>query len=257
MFPIPTLCNSKLFISPPFGNYIEFKHPNIYSIKGSYTLENRGGYVKLLWRIVKTLRYSFKYGGWQNKIGLCNKGIDYALGKYNDVDKFNESNVLSIAILDPNEIHTFNKKIPKKMNLEINVSCKNTKHELVCIGIEEFLNPERKWCSIKLAPDTNIQMVDSYYQKGFRQFHCCNTLKKNELNGSLSGPILIPHTSKLVRSIREKYDDVEIVAGGGIRNIDTLCEYQRLGATHFSVSTLLFNPILFYMFHSRWKSSLQ
>ena len=153
--------------------------------------------------------------------------------------------------------HLIHQKIPKKMNLEINVSCKNTKHELVCIGIEEFLNPERKWCSIKLAPDTNIQMVDSYYQKGFRQFHCCNTLKKNELNGSLSGPILIPHTSKLVRSIREKYDDVEIVAGGGIRNIDTLCEYQRLGATHFSVSTLLFNPILFYMFHSRWKSSLQ
>ena len=257
MFPISALRDSKLFISPPFGNYIEFKHPNIYSIKGSYTLDNRGGYIKLIWRIVKTLRYSFKHGGWQNKIGLCNKGIDWALDKYKDVDKFNESNVLSIAILNPNEISTFNEKIPKKINLEINISCKNTEHDLVCDGIEEFLNPQRKWCSIKLAPDTSIQLIDSYYQKGFRQFHCCNTLKKKELNGSLSGPILIPHISKLVRSIREKYDDVEIVAGGGIRNMCTLHKYQQLGASHYSVSTLIFNPILFYMFYSHWKSLLK
>ena len=42
-----------LFISPPFGNYINLK--NTISIRGSFTLEERKG----KWtHIIKTLRYS-------------------------------------------------------------------------------------------------------------------------------------------------------------------------------------------------------
>ena len=66
-----------LFISPPFGNYIEIS--NCISIKGSFTLESRDG---LYSQILKTLRYSFEYNGWINKIGLRNKGIDYAIDDY-------------------------------------------------------------------------------------------------------------------------------------------------------------------------------
>ena len=32
--------------------------------------------------IIKTLRYSFEHNGWINKIGLRNKGIDWAIDKY-------------------------------------------------------------------------------------------------------------------------------------------------------------------------------
>ena len=46
-----------LFISPPFGNYINF--PNTTSIRGSFTLNERPG--KWL-QIIKTLRYNFVYG---------------------------------------------------------------------------------------------------------------------------------------------------------------------------------------------------
>ena len=66
-----------LFISPPFGNYISL--PNIISITGSYTIEPRTG---LFEQILKTFRYSFEYNGWVNKIGLRNKGIDYAINNH-------------------------------------------------------------------------------------------------------------------------------------------------------------------------------
>ena len=63
-----------LFISPPFGNYINL--PFTTSIHGSFTNEPRDGLLK---QILKTLRYSFENKGWINKIGLRNKGIDWAL----------------------------------------------------------------------------------------------------------------------------------------------------------------------------------
>ena len=63
-----------LFISPPFGNYIGL--PKTTRIYGSFTLKPRDG---LLYHVITTLRYIPKYRGWVNKIGLRNKGIDWAL----------------------------------------------------------------------------------------------------------------------------------------------------------------------------------
>ena len=77
-----------LFINPPFGNYLNL--PNTTSITGSFTLQPREG---LIMQIIKTLRYSFEYNGWVNKIGLKNKGIDWAL---TNIDK---NNIISVAIL--------------------------------------------------------------------------------------------------------------------------------------------------------------
>ena len=54
-----------LFISPPFGNYINL--PFTTSIHGSFTNETREGLLK---QILKTLRYSFENKVWINKIGL-------------------------------------------------------------------------------------------------------------------------------------------------------------------------------------------
>ena len=65
------------FVGPPFGNYINL--PYITPIKGSFTLEPRSGLIK---QIIKTLRYDFIYKDWINKMGLRNKGIDYAIKHY-------------------------------------------------------------------------------------------------------------------------------------------------------------------------------
>ena len=75
---------------------------------------------------VKTLRYSFEHNGWINKIGLRNKGIDWAVDKYRDTD-----NIVSIAIMEENEIDKFIDKIPDNMDLELNISCPNTDDHLI------------------------------------------------------------------------------------------------------------------------------
>ena len=91
-----------LFISPPFGNYISLD--DTISVAGSFTLNPRYG---LLGQIIKTLTYSYVHNGWINKIGLRNKGIDYAINKYKNTDT-----IISIAILDKKEIPILLNKIP-------------------------------------------------------------------------------------------------------------------------------------------------
>ena len=109
-----------LFINPPFGNYLNL--PNTTSITGSFTLQPREG---LIMQIIKTLRYSFEYNGWVNKIGLKNKGIDWAL---TNIDK---NNIISVAILHEKEIPILNSKIPMDRNIELNVSCPNAEKKMI------------------------------------------------------------------------------------------------------------------------------
>ena len=218
------------FINPPFGNYLNL--PYTISIKGSYTLEPREG---LFLQIMKTLRYTTKYNDWTNKIGLRNKGIDWALRNY----KNNE--IISIAILNKNDIPKLIKKIPEDQNLEINISCPNAEKEMINIGVEKFLNKERKWCILKLSPKTNNKDIDSFYKKGFRQFHCCNTIPVPE--GGLSGKSIIPYTNEKIKFIKKNYNDTIVISGGGITEWKDVVNYNNIGADHFSVSTNFFNPI--------------
>ena len=228
-----------LFISPPFGNYINL--PNSVSVKGSFTLEPREG---LFMQIIKTLRYSFKNQGWVNKIGLRNKGIDWAIQNHNNKD------ICSIAILHENDIPIILNKIPKDMNIELNVSCPNAEKSMVNCGLQNFLNKDRKWCIIKLSPTCDKTLIDSYYKQGFRQFHCSNTIPVK--NGGLSGISLIPYNINLIKYLK-KYDDVEIIAGGGIRSNQEVEFYKCLGANHFSISTLFFNPLKLCLFYYNYR----
>jgi dihydroorotate dehydrogenase len=231
-----------IFISPPFGNYI--KLPGTMSIKGSYTLNERPGLVS---QIVKTLRY-VNYNGerrWINKIGLRNPGIVYGLQKYNP-----DRDIISVAIMDKKDINKLNEIIPNETNIEINISCPNAEKHMVNDGINVFLNDKRKWCIVKLSPTTDKSLIDSYYSQGFRQFHCSNTVPSPK--GGISGNILIPYTSDLVRYIRTKSSDSTVIAGGGIYNTGTMEYYKRIGATHVSVSTIFFHPGKFIPFFYKY-----
>tara|TARA_B100000768_G_scaffold89705_2_gene84169 strand:+ start:121 stop:828 length:708 start_codon:yes stop_codon:yes gene_type:complete len=231
-----------IFISPPFGNYIDIK--NFKSIRGSFTLEKRDG---LFLQVIKTLRYSFKNEGWVNKIGLRNPGIDYAIKKYK-----NTNDIISVAILDKKEIPILLEKIPSNMNLELNVSCPNLNKNLVSSNLNNFLNNERLWCIIKLSPLVDKKLIDSYYKQGFRQFHCSNTLPIKD--GGQSGPILKKYNKDTIGYIKEKYPDTVIIGGGGIREICDLNYYKNLGASHYSISTLFFNPFLTFNFYLDYKN---
>ena len=226
------------FISPPFGNWFFFK--NSKPIVGSFTLEPRPG---LLGQIFRTLRYSEKHNGWVNKIGLRNDGIDAGIQKYKNCP----GSVLSIAILNEEEIPKFVKKIPPNFDLEINISCPNLDKKMVSNGISQFLNPERKWCIVKMSPESTKEDIDLLYNSGFRQFHCSNTIPLGE-KGGLSGSSLIPYTSNLVKMIKDEYNDVTVIAGGGVTNKEIADKYLELGADHVSVSSAYFNPFnLFFL----------
>ena len=218
------------------------------SITGSFTLEPRDA-VKWSQIFKKHCDILGNTGGWVNKIGLRNPGIDYAIQNYK------KDTITSIAILKRSDVATFNERIPNDMNLEINISCPNVDHKLICDDIEVFLNNKRKYTIVKLSPTDNMDLVDKLYLKGFRQFHFSNTLPTKLINdckheGGMSGSVLIPYTSKLVVDTRLKYDDVEIIAGGGIQNIDVARHYKSLGANHLSFSSVMFHPLRFAKFYT-------
>jgi len=225
-----------LFISPPFGNYISL--PYTKSIKGSYTLEPRTG---LFSQILKTFRYSFKYNGWVNKIGLRNKGLAYGITHYNP-----QRDILSIAILNQNEIPKIIDMLPESTNIELNISCPNVNKSLAHNGLSSFINSKRNWCIIKLSPTTDMKLVNNYYKQGFRQFHCSNTIPVKE--GGLSGTAIIPYTSRLISLIKNKYSDVDVISGGGIYDWEQLNNYEKMGADHFSISTIFLKPVNLSMF---------
>ena len=178
-----------LFISPPFGNYIHL--PNTIPIRGSFTLHERPGKWK---QILDTVRFIPYLNGWVNKIGLRNPGIDYAINTYK------KKQIISIAILKESDINTIENKIPKDMDIELNVSCPNTDKKLISHGLSVFLNPNRKWCILKLSPIVQNDEIDYYYKQGFRQFHCSNTLPIKE--GGLSGPLLKVFNKDIIKYIR-------------------------------------------------------
>ena len=226
-----------IFINPPFSNYFSFD--KTISIKGSYTLEPRTG---LIMQVLRTLRYSFEHNGWINKIGLRNPGIDYAIKNYK------KNSIISVAILNKEDIPKLVKKIPDDMNIELNISCPNAEKKMITEGIENFLNKKRTWCIIKLSPTTDMKLVDNYYKQGFRQFHCSNTYPTP--TGGLSGKFLIPYSTKLISNIKSKYSDTIVIGGGGITSKEEIEIYKKAGADHFSVSTLFFNPYKFYKFYN-------
>jgi dihydroorotate dehydrogenase len=229
-----------LFISPPFGNYINLE--KTIPIRGSFTLNERPG----KWmQILKTLRY-IPGVGWINKIGLRNPGIDYAVNTYK------KGEIISIAIMNKNEIKPILDKIPEDMDIELNISCPNTEKHMISNGLKPFLNNKRNWCIVKLSPLEKCITIQDLYDDGFRQFHASNTLPTEK--GGISGKILKPHTTGLIRYIKNSWNDTVVIAGGGIRSMKDVEEYRKAGADHFSVSSLCFNPIAFLKFYKEYSN---
>jgi dihydroorotate dehydrogenase len=227
-----------LFISPPFGNYINLKKTT--PIRGSFTLNERPG----KWmQILKTLRY-IPGVGWINKIGLRNPGIDYAVNTYK------KGEIISIAIMNKNEIKPILDKIPEDMDIELNISCPNTEKHMISNGLKPFINNKRNWCIVKLSPLEKCITIQDLYDDGFRQFHASNTLPTEK--GGISGKTLKPLTIGLIRYIKNSWNDTVVIAGGGIRSMKDVEEYRKEGADHFSVSSLCFNPIAFLKFYKEY-----
>lgn len=231
------------FISPPFGNW--FSTTNTISIRGSFTLYPREG---LFTQIVKTLRYNFSLGGWTNEIGLRNNGIRHA------IDTYKKGEVISVGFVESSSLETviLNNVIPKDMDIELNVSCPNVEggETYYRPELRRFLNDKREWCIVKMSPLASVEDVKRYYKDGFRQFHFSNTVPL-EKGGGVSGDMVKECNHVMIPAVRKEMPDVTIIGGGGIRGVEDVELYKSLGADHFSLSTVHFNPFRAAWLH--WK----
>jgi dihydroorotate dehydrogenase len=225
----------EIFISAPFGNYI---HPtDTIAVTGTWTLEPRGN--RLL-SVAKTLRYNFSMGGWQNKLGLPNPGIDVGLSK------IKPDQILSVAQINGGDFQNLSKIIPFDQNIEVNLSCPNVDVHFPWISATHFKETDlRQYCIAKVSPLTSLSDLKFLIDKiGFRQLHFSNTLPLSNDRGGLSGKTLIPYTKDLIRLTRDNWgDDIEIIAGGGIQHIGHVTEYMNAGANHISLGSVCFHPI--------------
>ena len=231
----------KVIISPPFGNYLHFK--NATSVIGSLTLHKRKGAVK---QFLKTFR--FYKGGFVNKIGLRNSGIESLAKK--DFSYY-DNKIVSLAVVADLEwnglasyVKNFHKKGFNPMMLELNISCPNVNHRVSDVSyiIKKFSDIGIKLC-LKLPPfETSINIIDVALQNGVTTFHLSNTIPSGR--GGVSGSLLKKESLKLISLVREKFGDkIEIIGGGGIYSTEDIDLYKNAGADIFSISTIVIkNP---------------
>ena len=129
----------KYYIAAPFGNYLH--RPDMYSVMGTYTLQPRPGLLK---QILKTLRYSFHYNGWTNKLGLRNPGIHHAIHKYyQDPSR----RIISLYGFNRGEWETLAEYTKGVRRIELNLSCPNVENKFHNTG-----------CPVELFPDAILKM---------------------------------------------------------------------------------------------------
>ena len=222
----------KTFIAAPFGNYI--KPDGAISVTGTWTLAPRGNRV---WSILKSLRYNKEAGGWTNKLGLPNRGIHVGLRKTLP------SEVLSIAEVNKGDFLELNRIIPQDQNIELNLSCPNLGYQLPWETAKVFKKSKRKWCIAKLSPLTTLEELKFVIDDlGFKQVHFSNTLPIGDAGG-ISGPVLKHFTLRLLEQcIKGWGKTVEIIAGGGVRDLSSASDYLGWDADHLSIGSVCFNP---------------
>ena len=217
---------TKIYISAPFGNYLRPK--NTIPVLGTFTLDKRSG---LLSQIAKTLRYSFKDKCWYNALGLRNPGIEIGINRHKP------DTILSIAAIEPTDWALLEKKIPKDISLELNISCPNIVHfndYAKGIGCFSARNP-----IIKLSPNMTFSDVDSLIDQGFSKFHAVNTLKTPK--GARSGKVLREYSTKFINHIKNVDENNIVIAGGGITSVEDIIYYKNVGADAYSLGTVCFN----------------
>ncbi len=222
---------NKIILSPPFSNV----YPTIQGttkITGTYTLKKRRGMHRILTTLKKT------ESGWINNVGLRNPGIK----------KLNKNNsIISIALKDKSEwseildILIFKKEKYNILGLEFNISCPNSRTSNITRKIISEAKKEFNNISIKVPHNLNYIFIDDICNSEANFIHVSNT--KPHPKGSLSGTKLIEKNSKTIYYIRNNFNHINIIAGGGIYSYEDYLFYLNSGANYFSLSTLLINPI--------------
>ena len=221
----------KIIISPPFSNILP--NSKYYTrIIGTYTLKRRRG----LWRVFTTLKRV--KGGWLNKVGLRNPGIDRAP---------NKACIISISQLknaDFDKMLNVLSKRKKVLGVEFNISCPNAK--IKDVSEENILKAKSlfKYVIVKVPHNCDDSLLEKYIELGINYIHISNT--KFTKRGALSGSQLLRTNVEKIKHFKNKHPNINIIGGGGIYSLEDYIEYDIAGADYFSLSTILLNPIKAY-----------
>lgn len=241
----------ELLISPPFGDGIH--HRLCTRVMGSYTNVARRG---RLMQILKTVRPE-DGGGWINAIGLRNPGIAHVID-------FHEDRIYSLAAIRSGDWAIFHIILEDSMapNIKLNLSCPNTAECGITLqDISSFLTykkTDKRTVIAKLPPYPRtkaLELSDFCIKVGIEYLHFSNTFPTSR--GGVSGPYLKQVNLPLVEIAAKRYPNTTIIAGGGIYSFQDLVDYRNAGATHFSLSTIFFNPIRVMKFFSAYKKDLE
>lgn len=228
-----------IVISAPFGNYLSFADAT--STVGTFTRHYRAGWIKRLWRILKTVRYSRRTQSWVNKLGLPNPGAE----------GFSRENLTGKVV----SLHGFNKRDWEELAylvrandtvccVELNLSCPNVGHRPSIAEVESSACLLlRDGCEViaKLPPVKWMDYAVPLCDMGVRWFHCCNTIPTP--GGGMSGKPLMQYSLWAIEELRQKYGDkIVLIGGGGITCNDDVLAYLKAGANRISVASMLFNP---------------
>lgn len=224
----------RLYVSAPFGNH--WRHPLAVSVLGTYTLGRRAGAFRRWWRVLRTLRpYP---GGWVNRLGLPNPGIDAA-----------PPPGPGLAV----SLHGFGHEDWTRLisaaarlgwhNVELNLSCPNVD----AAGVDEATHAAEIALALglnvtaKLGPVKPMDFAEPLWRSGVRSFHLCNTIPTPR--GGVSGAALKPFSLWAVEEARKRFPAAHIVGGGGVYSAGDAKDYFAAGADAVAVGSALLNPL--------------
>jgi dihydroorotate dehydrogenase len=249
----------KLIIGCPFGNYIRCY--GVTSTLGTFTRYARRTdqrthnepywWAGMLWRAMTTIRYRKSLGGWTNRMGLRNPGIDSWL---NSDRVYDRNHIISIHGFDAYSEQSDWRHLAKVVILqrplavEFNFSCPNVTDDAT-----QAIDNARQVLMYALANrPTDTALIAKIPPVGFQGWlemlaplgivaHCCNTVPCQY--GGLSGLHVRAATVRALHWARQGNNfPGTIIAGGGVQSLDDVKRYVDLGADHVAVASMLFNP---------------
>ena len=92
---------------------------------------------------------------------------------------------------------------------------------------------------LKYSNSSN-KLIDKLIEMGYKQIHASNTLPTEQ--GGLSGKILVPYTLSIIKYIKNKFENIQVIAGGGVTSTRDAKIYLDAGADHISLGSVCFTP---------------
>ncbi len=231
-----------LIIGAPFGNTLWW--PDTTRTRGTFTQKPNGGLLYRMWRWLSTVRYRADEGGWVGRLALPNPGlIGIPPGPRAD-------EIISVRAREDESWEAIMEHLARRNIagwVEMNVSCPNdrgTEYTRTIAGAKKGLALGLKLI-VKLPSSSWSDWggwATRMYQTGIRTFHCCNALPHTD--GSLSGKKVKPMSLFALESLRLFWrDDVTLIGGGGVTELQDVKDYVSAGADHVSIASMLINPL--------------